>query len=359
MKSTHITINDIAREAGVSKSTVSKILNHQGSISEETVTRVNEIIERLGYIPNQRAVNFARGTSRNIVYIASAHKHTTYTNIFTFDIMCGASHELSRHGYSIALVDLFETLKAGGTVSDIVKSHSADGLLVHASALSDELIQVLRSVSLPHLIIGRPDLDPDLNSIDTDNTLAGVCAAEHMMECGYHSVLYVGPQKEELVSSQRLRGFKQYMLDHGHHVHRSHIVYTDGTRTGAYKTFSEFVKDREQEQPLADIDAIVCENNLLGLSVMRVLDEYGISTPEDIGFLTFDIHPYATIMDPLPTIVDVNAYDMGVAAADRILSCIDDPSRRVREITTFPVLLQGYTTIGANPPLEPFPELIP
>ena len=266
-----------------------------------------------------------------------------------------------------------ETLKAGGTVSDIVKSHSADGLLVHASALSEELVSVLRNISLPHIIIGRPDLDPDLNWIDTDNTLAGVCAAEHMMECGYHDVLYVGPQKEELVSSQRLRGFQQYMLDHGHHVRRSRIVFTDGTRAGAYETFNKYVDDHQAAvhasqtgdhggddlSPLSDIDAVLCENNLIGFSVMKVLTERGISIPEDMGFVTFDIHPYATIIDPLPTIVDVNAYDMGVAAADRILRLISDPTLRVREITTLPVLLQGYTTVGATSPLDPFPELIP
>ena len=364
MKNTHITITDVAREAGVSKSTVSKVLNHWPSISAETTDRVNDVIARLGYIPNQRAVNFARGMSHSIVYIASAHRNTTYSNIFTFDIMCGASHELAHHGYSIALVDIEETLKSGSTVADIFRAHSADGFLIHASALSEDLVQNLRNITLPHITIGRPDVDPSLNWIDTDNTLAGVCAAEHLLDCGYTNVLFVAPQKEELVSKQRLKGFQQYMLDHGHHVPRAHIVYTDGTRKGAYAAFKKYVEeyqveDIEEKGYLPDIDAVVCENNLIALSVMRVFNEKGIKTPDDLGFMTFDIHPYATIIDPLPTIVDVNAYDMGVAAADRILRCIDDPSTRVKEVTTLPVLLQGKTTICSGNDLGEFPELIP
>ena len=92
-----VTINDVANEAGVSKSTVSKVLNHWTTISPATVEKVHAAIEKLHYTPNSRAVNFAKGATSNIVYLTNLEKDTAYRNPHMFDIMCGVHHTLSEN----------------------------------------------------------------------------------------------------------------------------------------------------------------------------------------------------------------------------------------------------------------------
>lgn len=103
-----VTITDVANEAGVSKSTVSKVLNHWSTISPATVERVNAAISKLHYTPNSRAVSFARQTTQNIVYLTNLGKDTAYQNPHMFDIMCGVYHELSSCSYALTLVNTSE-----------------------------------------------------------------------------------------------------------------------------------------------------------------------------------------------------------------------------------------------------------
>ena len=99
-----VTINDVANEAGVSKSTVSKVLNHWTTISPATVEKVHAAIEKLHYTPNSRAVSFAKGATSNIVYLTNLEKDTAYQNPHMFDIMCGVHHTLSENNYSLVLL---------------------------------------------------------------------------------------------------------------------------------------------------------------------------------------------------------------------------------------------------------------
>ena len=100
-----VTIRDVAKEAGVSTSTVSKVLNNWSSISPATCDRVHEAIRKLHYTPKARAVSFAQGPSRNILYFSSMKKEEAYRNPHMFDILCGVRHTLAKQGYTLMLAD--------------------------------------------------------------------------------------------------------------------------------------------------------------------------------------------------------------------------------------------------------------
>ena len=126
-----ITISDVANEAGVSKSTVSKVLNHWTTISPETVARVQAAIDKLHYVPNARAVSFARQAAKNIVYLTDLGQGTAYQNPHMFDIMSGVHHELTRHHYTLTLVDTSEESYPGERAIQEIQRRSADGLIIH------------------------------------------------------------------------------------------------------------------------------------------------------------------------------------------------------------------------------------
>lgn len=334
-----VTINDVANEAGVSKSTVSKVLNNWSTISPATVARVHIAIEKLHYTPNSRAVSFARQTTQNIVYLTNLGKDTAYQNPHMFDIMCGVHHELSLQNYSLTLVDTSCESYPGEKVAQVITSRSSDGLIIHGSAINKEIAGLIIDASFPHIIIGHPGFESRLCWVDTNHALAGAYAANHMASCGYKDVAFIGGHKTDYISAQRLRGFQSGMLDHGHHIPANRIAFTDSSRSEGYEAAYQFLISDCRPQ------AIVCENNTLALGVMKAVAALSLRVPIDIAILTFDVYPYSSIIDPKLTVVDINVYDMGIQAGAMMIRKLESPELLIQSYTTLPVILQGESTI--------------
>lgn len=334
-----ITINDVANEAGVSKSTVSKVLNNWSSISPETTARVHAAIKKLNYIPNSRAVSFAKQTTQNIVYLTTLSKETAYKNPHMFDIMCGVYQELSEKDYTLTVVDTSRESFPGESALKEINRRSADGLIIHGCAITEELANKLISENIPHIIIGHPTFEERLCWIDTNHSLAGEYASQHMADCGYTDVMFVAGRKTEDISNQRLKGFKKGMNNHKIPVLQRRIIYTNATRQNAYEATMQRI--REDSIP----HAIVCENNTLALGVIKALQDLSIRIPDDTAVITFDRYPYSSVIDPVLTIIDIDVYDMGVQAGNMMIRKLENPNLLIQSFTALPTLIQGESTI--------------
>ena len=156
-----VTISDVASKAGVSTSTVSKVINNNPTISAETTARVNAAIKELHYIPNSRAVSFAKGQAKNIVYLSTLGKDIAYENPHMFDIMCGVYHELTSHHYMMSLVDTSEESYPGERAIVEIKKRSADGLIIHGSIVNETLAKHLLRKKFLILLSDTRILRPD------------------------------------------------------------------------------------------------------------------------------------------------------------------------------------------------------
>lgn len=336
-----VTITDVANAAGVSKSTVSKVLNNWSTISPETCSRVNDAIKRLNYVPNSRAVSFARQTTQNIIYLTTLGKDTAYQNPHMFDIMCGVYSELSKQNYTLTLVDTSEEAYPGERAMKEINRRSADGLIIHGSAVSEELAELILSENIPHIIIGHPSFENRLCWIDSSHALAGEYAAEHMLACGYSDVLFIGGKKSDTISNQRIKGFRKGMLSKKQYIPSHRIGYTNATRLGAYETTLAILSDKNYPLP----QAIVCANNTLALGAAKALGELSLSVPQDIAFLTFDTYPYSGVIDPELTVIDINVYDMGAQAGNMMIRKLENPDLLIQSFTALPKLIQGASTV--------------
>lgn len=338
-----VTIRDVAQEAGVSTSTVSKVLNHWSSISPETCARVQTAIEKLHYTPNARAVSFARGSTNNILFLSSLKKEEAYRNPHMFDILCGVQKEFASHGYTLMLTDIPDNTSPYAYLSGLISSRIADGILIHGSCAVPGMAKLLQETQFPHIYIGRPGPGSRLCWIDTNNGLAGQFAAQHMLECHYEKVAFVAESRTDHISMQRLNGFLGGMYDYGYRIPDNYILHTDSTRTDAYRQTKALLSLPEIPR------AVICENNTLALGVVKAIKETGLKIPDEIAFLTFDSYPYSAIIEPRPTIIDIDVYDLGIQAAVMLLRKLENPSLLVQSYTTLPVLRQGLTT-------APFPD---
>lgn len=333
-----VTISDVAKEANVSTSTVSKVLNNWTTISPASATRVHQAIEKLNYIPNARAVSFARKSTKNIVFLTYLEKDSAYVNPHMFDIMCGAYNELARHDYTMTLQDISKDTIKGESVSRLLSTKICDGIIIHGSAINSTIADTIVNQNFPHIIIGHPGFESRLCWVDTNHALAGHLAAQHMIEHGYTSIAFIGGQKTDELSFQRQKGFLGTMYQYGYQVPDERIFYSNSTTEEGYLITKKILSAQKRPR------GIVCENNTLAVGAMKAIEQSNLSLPNDIAFLTFDAYPYSKIIDPKPTVVDINVYDMGVQAGNMMIRKLENPSLLVQSFTTIPVIHEGLTT---------------
>lgn len=335
-----VTIRDVAKKAGVSVSTVSKVMNHWKTISEETTKRVEAAAAELKYTPNARAVNFARGNTRNIIYLTELKKGEAYSNPHMFDIMCGVFTELARNGYTMSLMDISDEAHPKETIRDIIDQKSADGIVIHGSVINQATADLIIDRSFPHLVIGHPDFDNRLCWVDTNHELAGEHAGEYILKHDAFPTFFIGGRKNEFISHEREKGFRSFLLRHKHRVTSDHVVYTSSTWQEGYEAAMKILSYDSSDASAAGGNqipgSIVCENNTIAVGVSRAIKELGLSVPEDVAFLTFDVYPYSTILDPKPEVVEINVYDMGVQAGSMICRKIDNPGLMIQSYITLP-----------------------
>lgn len=333
-----ITIKDVAREAGVSVSTVSKVINDGPSISEATKKHVKSIMERLDYHPNEQARNFARQKTNNIVFLTMLEQHAAFNNPHMFEIMCGVQEVLSSSFYNLSFKGVKGGEEALNLVNDIIGRKSADGIVVHGSATTKELLDTLVKNNFPHIIVGRPSFKCAASWIDINNSISGQMAVEHLLEYGYDKIAFIGGAKDDEISLRRLNGFVAGMHDSGYRVSDKYIKYGDYTKESGYQLALELLEELEQPE------AIICENNQIALGVVKALEAKNKKIPEDVALVSFDDFPLSRMIDPLLTVVDIDVYDMGIQAGTVLIRKMNNPALHVQSYTTLPQLIIREST---------------
>lgn len=332
-----ITIKDIAREAGVSIATVSKVLNHVPSISQETTSRVREVMQRLNYAPNSHAAGLARKNTRNIAFLANLRQSEAFENPHMFEILCGAQNTLAAKGYSLSLVDLSGDAAPGASAEKVILQKAADGVIIHGAAICKPTASLLVKRAFPHIVIGHSGFDTRLCWIDSNHVLGGQLATEHLLERGYKDIAFMAGREEEDISRLRLQGFHRALREHGLEWEKAPVRHTGGDFRGSV----EAALNLFDAKPPA---AVVCASNLIAAGVYRAAAEKGLRIPQDMALITFDRHPHANALWPMPSLIHINVYDMGCEAAKLLLRMMKNPSLQVQSYLTLPEVVCNETT---------------
>lgn len=333
-----VNIRDVAKEAGVSISTVSKVINNSPLISEATTRKVHDIMERLHYHPNMRARNFAQQRTDNITFIARAEKNSAFKNPHLFEIMCGVENVLSSKGYSLTFVNIAKDQDESRIVESLIEQKNTDGIVLHISAASKNIPGILASSNFPHIVIGRPDFESELCWIDTNNNLSGSIAVKHLYNMGYRHIAYIGGGENDLISLHRLQGAQKTAGEFGIDILPEDIRQGVVTIEDAQTVTKQLIKESRPE-------AIICANNTVALGTVRSIHEQSLTIPDDIAVISFDDYPYSRIMEPALTVVNIDVYDMGMQAGIMLLRKLKNPSLQVQSYTTLPVLIARDSTV--------------
>lgn len=333
------TIKDVAREAGVSIATVSRIINKKPYISDGTTKRVLDVMERLEYTPNARARSFKRKSTKSIAFLTAMDKGEAYANPHMFDILCGAHRALSKKGYSVTLVDVSQDEKPGATAKEVVSTQGYDGMVVHGSAVSPSVAALMARTNFPHIVIGKPGFESQICWLDTNNVLAGDLAARHLADGGSKHIAFIGGKQTERINMDRLQGVRAVVVELGLVMDEHCVVYTDSSVEDSY-TKSKALLDGKCRP-----DAIICENNTIAIGTLKAVRDAGLSMPADLQLIAFDDYPYSRVMDPIPTVVNIDVFELGYQSGALLLKKIRNPALQVQSFTTLPEVIVRSTTL--------------
>ena len=325
------TIYDLAKAAGVSIATVSRALNDHYAVSEETKARVRALAEEMDYRPNARARSFARQKSGVVLFVTDLHRNIAFDNPHMFEIMTGISQYLDEKNYALLLKHV-SVKDAPQVIRDLMIREQADGLILHAAVLSKALAALLSRLSMPHLVIGRPDFPTSVCWMDVNHELAGQKAADYLLDKGYRRMVFLmGDQETDKISAARrtgmLRSFAEEDLTFT-------TLYGDSTYESGLRLTEEILSVRERPE------ALLCTNNYLAMGCLQVLRQHELRVPKDMAVMTFDNYPFSMLTQPQLTAVEADMFDMGQEAARFILRKIRVPELQTQSYCTVPRIVE-------------------
>ena len=332
-----VTIKDVAEAAGVSISTVSKVLNGHYSISEKTAERVRGIMREMNYYPNANAQSFASGSNHTVVLLANLSPNAAFRNPHMCEIIAGLEEALCRRGYRLILRGADAT-SACGIAEEIISRRSADAIAIHVGVMSHPLAAVLTRLRFPHIVLGAPDFESQVCWIDNSNTYSGTVAAGYLLSRGYRRLAFIGGRSYDLGSALRLQGVKQGLANGGERLEDQYIWLGESTRADGFRMTEGLLNQKQLP------DAIICANNYIALGCVDAVLKREMRIPKDMGIMAFDDYPFSQIMEPPLTVVDINVRDMGAQAAKFLTDIIRHPNMQIQTyITTSNVIARGST----------------
>lgn len=302
-----VTIQDVARLAGVNSSTVSRVINGKASITAETKEKVFAAMRALDYHPNSLARSLASGLSGAIGVMMDAQDADAFSNIFFSRSLFAIEQAAQSRGYHVVIANGARNKAA--TVNSLVKEHKVDGLILPPSTVSASL---LSSVSdFPYVVLGMPDtLSNDSCWVDNNNEQGAELAVRHLLSRGYRSVVYLGGNEKRGFTKRRVHGFRKILS-------QAPVFSTDGSAAEAEAEALRILSANNRP------DAFVCNDNLAAFGLLHACRSLALSVPDEIGIVAFDNYPLAEYTDPALTIVDIDTAMLGQQTAELLFRRID------------------------------------
>ena len=337
-RSSSVTIEDVARAAGVSVSTVSRTINDKPDVARSTKERVRQIMTELGYTPHRTASTLAGGLSKTIALLIPISEFGIRQLVL--DFLVGASKATERHDFILQVItrDIEE-----GDLRSLKRTSSIDGVILMRTKLSDSRVRVLQDIQMPFVMLGRCRDNTDLSYVDLDSERGVELALRYLKDLGHSNI-----------------GFIAYSA----HMWAAEYTWVRLTREAAKKksellglhtsivqaeTTAEAIRRATEELLSRDpgLTAIVTVYGELASTIERVLSAHDLRVPEDVSIIAIMEEKTARLMTPTLGAVTLPSEELGAAAAEMLIKMVLARRRGESEPTQLlvePTLVEGETT---------------
>jgi DNA-binding LacI/PurR family transcriptional regulator len=319
MKSHIYSINDIARELGVSPSTVSRALKDHPDISPETIRQVKAFAQKVNYRPNVLALSLRSRRSNTIGLIIPEIAHHFFSSVIS-----GIEELAYGRSYRMMICQSSEDQAREAINLQALIDHRVDGILVSVSknTMDYEPFRKALDTNIPIVFFDRISDDLPTDRVITDDFEGARAITRHLLQRGRHRLLHLAAPKHLLVGKERYRGFLQALSDFNIDCKSAQTLQCD-TREEVLQKKDELLKLAPQ------IDAIFAVNDFTAIAAMQLLQENGFNIPGDIAIAGFGNDPIASIVNPALTTIEQKGFDMGKECARLLIERIENPDKDI------------------------------
>lgn len=305
-----VTIKDVAREAGVSISTVSNALNGTGSLSEETKELVLDVADRLNYIPNINGRGLKTGSSRMIGFYT-----ISVNGAYFYDLVNSMYNECEKRGFGLNIMVTHDVnLIAGHALSGRV-----DGAIIYQESNNiDKVIDVIRDNDICTVFLDREMEDRHIASVVFDSYQCGRTATEYLIEKGHKRIGYIDGAADNYDCLLRTRGYKDTLKENNLEYNTEWTIKGDFKEETAYTNMKQYLADGKGLP-----DAFFACNDLSAIGAIKALSEQGYDVPEDVSIIGIDDIEIAKYIKPSVSTIKNQIFKQGACSVERLFGLLD------------------------------------
>lgn len=329
-----VTLKDIAQEAGVSVTTVSRALAGYQDVATSTRERIEEVAAELGYVPNVIARRLQKQRTDTLGFIIPTYG-PRFSDPFFSEFIAGIGNEAADWQLDLLVsthppdsereMDAYRRAAAGGWI---------DGLIVVRTRQNDRRIRLLCEQNFPFVAFGRADCDCDFPYVDEDGTAGMRQLVQHFIDLGHRRIAFISPPQGLMFSHYRLQGYRQAMAENDLEVHPEWLVEGDMTQRGGAEAVEAILA--LEPRPAA----IIAGNDLMAIGAMSRIQQYGLEVGRDISVSGFDDIPLATHSYPPLTTMRQPIYQIGRRTCAMLIALINGQTLEEEKVLLKPTLVE-------------------
>lgn len=341
------TIRDVARLAGVSTMTVSRVINSSGYTSLATRLRVERAVQELGYVPNAVARHLRSKQTKAIALVVS-----DITNPFFTTIARGVEDHAGERGFAVMFCNTDESDDEEARYLRLLVERQVDGVLLVPAGSPRASIQLLRAHKVPLVILDRRVPGQRVNSVRCDSEAGAYELARHLIALGHRRIGVLTGRRAISTSADRVAGVRRALEEAG-------LVLDEAlVRWGGFNFGNANLADGHQmaESVLTATDdpptALFAANNFIAFGTFRALREMDLHVPDDISVVAFDDLPTEWVSDPFLTVVAQPAYEIGRRAAELMIDSLMGEEAKTGQsvVLPFDVIIRRSTAAPRSTP---------
>jgi LacI family transcriptional regulator len=318
MTQKRVTSLDVAKRAGVSRTTVSFVLNKVPGpqISPDTVQRVLDAASELGYVPDESARALVSRRSQSMGLILSRPSDSIRSDIFLNQVIAGLL-SVAHDNQMRLIIDVVEDFDEKNTYISLIKSRRVDGIILNGPRIRDDALNYLSENHFPTVLMGRM---PDTNfcSVDVDNITAAQMAVDHLISLGHKRIACITNAPSSFTAAiDRLVGYELALTRAGLPYNEKLIRFGNFGPDSGYAQMKNLLKDPQLPS------AVFIASDVVAFGAIAAILEHGLRIPEDIAVVGFDDVPMSSFITPPLTTVRLPATSLALKAGEILLNLIN------------------------------------
>jgi DNA-binding LacI/PurR family transcriptional regulator len=337
------TLEEVASKAGVSRATVSRVVNGSPKVSPDIRREVEVAIAALGYVPNRAARSLVTRRSGSIAVVITEPTGRLFSDPFFPRLLRGISAALSAKDLQLVLLMPASPADTERTADYLAAGH-VDGALLVSLHGDDPLPERMARAGIPFVLGGRPVRGTGTSLVDVDNRGGARSAVAHLLETGRRVVATIAGPADMGAGVDRLAGYRDALTEAGIALDDRLVEIADFSQEGGAAAMERLLKARPA------IDAVFAASDLMAAGALSILDAAGRRVPADVALVGYDDSPLALSVRPQLTSVRQPIEEMGAEMARLLIAAVDEPQPIQRRVILATELVRRASSGGRRQP---------